>query len=67
MDLIHIGWGGEDWIELGQDRDRWRNLVNAVLNLQVPQNVGKCLSSSATGSFSRRVQLHVLSSEILFY
>jgi hypothetical protein len=36
MDLGVIGWGGVDWIGLAQDRDKWRTLVNAVLNLLVP-------------------------------
>ena len=36
MDLQELEFGGIDWIELTQDRDRWRTLVNAVMYLQVP-------------------------------
>jgi hypothetical protein len=36
MDLREIGWGDMDWIDLAQDRDQWRALVNTVMNLQVP-------------------------------
>jgi hypothetical protein len=36
VDLREIGWGGVDWIDLAQDRDQWRALVNMVLNLRVP-------------------------------
>jgi hypothetical protein len=35
MDLVEVGWDDVDWIGEAQDRDRWRALVNAVLNLRV--------------------------------
>jgi hypothetical protein len=36
MDLRKTEWDGMDWIDLTQDRDQWRALVNTVMNLQVP-------------------------------
>jgi hypothetical protein len=36
MDLGEVGWGDVDWIGMAQDRNRWRALVNSVLNLRVP-------------------------------
>jgi hypothetical protein len=36
MDFREIEWNGMDWIELAQDRNQWRALVNAVMNLRIP-------------------------------
>jgi hypothetical protein len=58
MDLREIGRDGMDWIDLAQDRDQWRALVNTVMNLQVPQNVVKFSGGCTIGSFPRRAQLH---------
>jgi hypothetical protein len=57
MELREIGWDVMDWIDLAQDRDQWRALVNTMINLRVPENAGKFLSSCTIGSFSRRSQL----------
>jgi hypothetical protein len=41
LDLGEKGWCGVDWTCLAQDRDKWKALVNAVMNLRVPKNAEK--------------------------
>ena len=48
MDLEEVGRGSEDWVELAQDRDRWRPLVSTVMNFWVPLNAGNFLISCKT-------------------
>jgi hypothetical protein len=57
MYLREIGWDGVDWIDMAQDRDQWRALVNTVLNLRVPLIAGKFLSGCTIGGSSTRAQL----------
>jgi hypothetical protein len=58
MDIREIGRDGVDWIGLAQDKDKWRALVNAVMNVRVPGSVGKLSSGFTTGGLSNSAQLH---------
>jgi hypothetical protein len=49
--LREMGWGVMDWIDLAQDSDQWRTLVNTIQTSRFPVNFGKFLSSCTTGSF----------------
>jgi hypothetical protein len=57
MDLREIGWDGMDWIELAQDRDQWRALVNTAMNFGFLKIAENFLNGCIIGSFSGRAQL----------
>jgi hypothetical protein len=61
VDLLEIGLSVVDWIGQVQDRYRWRALVNVVMNLRVPQNVGKLPSGCTTCGLLCGTQLHRVS------
>jgi hypothetical protein len=61
MDLEWIEWGYLDCSILAENKDQWRDLVNAVMNLRVPSNAGKFLSGCTTGDLSSRAKLHGVS------
>jgi hypothetical protein len=56
MDLFGLGLGGVDWIDLAQDRYRWRALVNSVMNLRVPYNAVKLPNGCTTCGLSSGTQ-----------
>ena len=61
LDLQEVGGSCGDWMELAEDRDRWRALVGTVRNLRVPKMWGiSCLAAEPV-SFSRRTLLHGVS------
>jgi hypothetical protein len=60
-DLGERGWGGMNWSGLAWDRYKWRALVNLVMNLQLPSDVGKLSSDYTTGGPKSSAQLHKVS------
>jgi hypothetical protein len=65
MDLREIGWGGGvEWIQLAQDRDRWRAVVNAVMNLRVLAPRRLLVSQLVSGTFINKLFKNVHISQV---
>ena len=64
MDLKELGCWGMDWIDLAQDRDRWRVVGNVVMNFRVRKNPGNFLASCEPVIFLRRTLFHGVGKEI---
>jgi hypothetical protein len=61
MNFQEVGFGVMDWIELAQDKDRWQEHVNAIMNLRAPKNAENFLTNLNPVSISRRTLLCGLS------
>jgi hypothetical protein len=61
INLGEVGWDDEDWIGLAKDKNRWRALVNSVLNLRVPRNAGKLSGGLTSSGLWSSAQLHIVS------
>jgi hypothetical protein len=60
IDLGEVGWGDVDWVGLAKDRNRWRALVNSVLNLGFHEMLGPSSGLTSSG-LSGSAQLHIVS------
>jgi hypothetical protein len=56
--LGEVGWGDVDWIGLAQDKDKWRVLVNSIMNPRVPENAGSFARGCTTDGLLSSAQLH---------
>jgi hypothetical protein len=61
IDLAETGLGGVDWIDMAQERDKWRAFMNAVMNLWVQKNAGKLSSGYTAVGLLSGAQLHRVS------
>jgi hypothetical protein len=61
MDRREIAWEGIDWMNLAQDREQWRALVDTIMNRRIAQKAGYSSTSWVTVNFSRKSLLHRVS------
>jgi hypothetical protein len=61
MGLLEIGWFGVDWVDLDQDKDKWRAHVNSLMNLRIPHNSEIFSSGFRTGGLLGSAQVNKVS------